>query len=231
MNKKVKIILLILILILLILIIRSTYSKYTAESSGTINENLAMWYIKVNDTDISVAEPKNQEDANTTEDNSTLEYENATFYIMGADVIWEGDSHISPGKIAPGMKGYFYIRIDPQKTQTALKYTINVNINSILEGHVDFRITNITEENGKDIHIMQAGTRGQEVSIQRIKLLDEIKSSNESQRIDKIKVDLQWIDSEETNIFDTKVGETIDKDFRIPVSVDVIQYTGEEYDF
>lgn len=231
MNKRVKYILLILILILLVLIISSTYSKYTAESNGTITKNLAAWIVKVNDTDITVInKEENEEDTNTTDD-TLLENKNVTFEITGDDVVWESGSHISEGKVAPGMKGYFFIRIDPSKTQTALKYTINVNITSILEGYVDFRINDVVEENGKELHVQRLGTKNQNVNIQRIKLLDEIKSQNDTERIDKIKVELEWVDNEKTGIFDTKVGETIDKDFKIPVTVNVIQYTGEEYDF
>lgn len=231
MNKRVKLVLLILILILLVLIISSTYSKYTSESEGIINKNLATWLIKVNDTDITVINEEEQ-DENTDED-TPVEDKSVTFEITGDDVVWEGNSHISEGKVAPGMKGYFYIRIDPKKTQTALKYTINISIASILEGYVDFRINGVTEESGKEkeLHVQRVGTRSKNVNIQRVKELDEIKSKDDATRIDKIKVELEWVDSEETGIFDTKVGETIDKDFKIPVTVNAIQYTGEAYDF
>lgn len=216
MNKKIKIVLLVLILILLILIIRSTYSKYITEGNADINETIAEWEIKVNDTDITVASPESTED------------ESVTFYITEDDIQWEQSPNISEGKMAPGIIGYFYLRIDPTNTQTALKYTIDIDMSDILDEYINFNADVIEEENGKELHIQ---TSDGNPKIQRIKLLDEIESENESTRIDTIKVRLEWVDDASTNDLDTKVGETIDKTFRIPITMNVIQYTGEEYDF
>lgn len=220
MNKKIKIILLILILILLVLIIRSTYSKYIAEAGAVIDKNIAQWVIKINDTDITVQKEDSVED---------LE-EGVNFEITGDDIVWESNSHVVEGKAAPGIKGYFYLRIDPEKTQTALKYTIDFDLSKILEKNIKFRINKITEENGKQIHI-KSETKTALSTIQRIKELDEIKSTNENTRLDIIKVELEWVEDETLGKFDTKVGENIEQLLNIPVKVDVIQYTGEGYDF
>lgn len=216
MNKKIKIILLILILILLVLIISFTYSKYTAEAGATIKRDIASWVIKVNDTDITV---------NPSGTAST------TFNITGADVKWEENTHTAEGKVSPGMKGYFYLRIDPQNTQTALKYTIDIDIESISGEQINFRTNNISEENKKELKIK---TVGKNSTLQRIKLLDEIKSDDTKIRIDTIKVEIEWVDNAadaESNDLDTKVGEVYGKKIQIPVTVNVIQYTGEGYDF
>lgn len=215
MNKKIKIILLIIILILLVLIIKSTYSKYTAEAEATIERYVAGWVIKVNDTDITV------KDENATDDS-------VTFNITGSDVVWEENGHTTEGKVSPGMKGYFYLRIDPQNTQTAIKYTININVVNVTDEHIDFRINAISEVNGKEIKVKSAGKNS---ILQRIKLLDEIKNDDEKERIDTIKVEVEWVDNPLYNDFDTQIGETIDKTFLLPVTVNAIQYTGEGYDF
>lgn len=215
MNKKIKIILLIIILILLVLIIKSTYSKYTSEAEATIERDVAGWVIKVNDTDITV------KDENATDDS-------VTFNITGSDVVWEGNGHTTEGKVSPGMKGYFYLRIDPQNTQTAIKYTININVVNVTDEYIDFRTNAISEVNGKELKVKSAGKNS---ILQRIKLLDEIKNDDEKERIDTIKVEVEWVDNPLYNDFDTQIGETIDKTFLLPVTVNAIQYTGEGYDF
>lgn len=227
MNKKIKFILLVLILILSILIISSTYSKYTAEADAVINRDIAAWIIKVNDTDITV-KPKSSDTTNTT--NTTgdaIDVGSVTFKITGDDVKWDESSHTAEGKVAPGMKGYFYLRIDPEKTQTALKYTINIDIGNISDEHINFRTNLISEENGKELKIKKDGKNS---ILQRIKPLDEIKSDDPETRIDKIKVEVEWVDDPTLNDFDTKLGEILDKTFQIPITVNAIQYTGEGYD-
>lgn len=224
MKKRIKVILLILILILLVLIINSTYSKYAVESQATVSRKIAGWIIKINDTDITVSKDGNQGDTNPDDE----EDGGITFNITGDDVKWKQDSHVTEGNIVPGMKGYFYLRIDPSQTQTALKYTIDIDISSILNEKINFKIIKIAEENGKSLHI---NNQKEAASIQRIKLLDEIKSDDDSKRLDIIKVELEWINDEKYDKFDTAVGETIDKKFNIPVKVHAIQYTGEGYDF
>ena len=62
-------------------------------------------------------------------------------------------------------------------------------------------------------------------------MLDEIKNDDEKERIDTIKVEVEWVDNPLYNDFDTQIGETIDKTFLLPVTVNAIQYTGEGYDF
>lgn len=229
MNKKTKIVLLVLILILLVLIIRSTYSKYTSESDAIIKRNIAQWVIKVNDTDITVASPNNN--SNTTSDNTTSE-KSVTFEITGNDVVWNENSNVVDGKVAPGMKGYFYLRIDPEKTQTALMYTINVDISNILKEHINFKIKSVSEENKKSLNISEISENGstlvKAVKIQRIKELAEIQSKAETDRIDTIKVEIEWVDDGNSDNFDTKVGQIVDKKLTIPVTVNVIQYIGQK---
>lgn len=220
MKKRIKVILLILILILLVLIINSTYSKYAIESQAIVSRKIAGWIIKINDTDITAIKDENSGSTNP---------DGVTFNITGDDVKWEQDSHVTEGNIIPGIKGYFYLRIDPTQTQTALKYTIDIDISNILKDNVNFKINNISEiNNNKELHIInQKGL----AKVQRIKLLDEIKSEDDLKRIDIIKVDLEWVNDEKYDRFDTAVGETVDKKFIIPVKVHAIQYTGENYDF
>lgn len=225
MNKRIKIILLILILILLVLIVRSTYSKYTVENQAAVSEKIAKWVIKINDTDITAQ----RSDTNFVTNPNNKDIPEISFDITGADVEWDTDSHVTEGKVVPGMKGYFYLRIDPTDTQTAIKYTIDMDMSSIIAEHINFKINKISVEGEKDFHAKDP--KDGLYTIQRIKEMPEIKSTDDNIKIDRIKVELEWVNSETTDRFDTQVGETVDKQFQIPIHVHAIQYTGEGYDF
>lgn len=232
MNKKIKIILLILILIFVILILKSTYSKYTEQEEASVVEEIADWIIKVNDVDITVVTAEDADDTNTTTDNTTSTetstvVSGTTFNISGDDFVIYESSHVSDGKLAPGSKGYFYIRIDPEGTQTAVKYTISIDTSSLTEKGISLKITNISDENGKNITTAVSGTKQ---LIQRIKTLDEVESTDETSRIDKIKVEFEWLEDSTTNDSDTSLGENSDSTISLPITVNAIQYVGQGYD-
>lgn len=240
MNKKIKIVLLLLILILVVLIIKSTYSKYTAESEGAIEKDIAQWVIKVNDTDITIPKLDTGNSTNTnttntinntntsntnTSESDTTQKKGVTFYITNNDLVWK-NSGVAEGKIAPGTKGYFYLRIDPRKNQTAFMYTITIDISKILKKHINFKIANISEEKGKNLSISKLSEKA--VQIQRVDLLSDDLPIDDEQRIDKIKVELEWVDDEKFNDFDTMIGQVEKNTLEIPVTVDVVQYIGQD---
>ncbi len=222
MNKKIRIVILIAILILLALIIQSTYSKYTNKASGTINEAVANWIIKINDTDITVPDENG---------------EIGVFEIEDFTWDWESAPNVKPPKVAPGMNGYFKLKIDPTGTQVSIKYTITIDdskIAEMLEGigvagedladRINLKITGI-KENGVDIEL----PRDEEgnIVISKIKELDDIKSNDESDRIDELEIKVTWEDNEENNDIDSKIGSVPNNVIKLPIKVDVIQWTGE----
>ena len=69
---------------------------------------------------------------------------------------------------------------------------------------------------------------GTEIEIAIVKLLEDIKSTNESDRIDNIIIEVEWENNEEFNAKDSELGSVEDNVINLPITVDVIQYTGEE---
>lgn len=223
MNKKIRILILIVILILLALIIQSTYSKYTNKSLGTINENVGNWIIKINDKDIT--EP---------DENDQL----GVFEIDDFTWNWDSAPNVLPPKVAPGMTGYFKLKVDPTGTDVSVKYTITIDdskIEAMLNGigvtgddlaeRINLKITGI-KENGVSIELPRDDEGN--IVISKIKELEKIKSEDEKDRIDELEIEVTWEDNQANNDIDSQIGSVPNNVIRLPIKVDVIQWTGEE---
>jgi len=205
-NKKTKFVIFILILILLVLILRSTFSKYTNTATAVINEDVGKWVIKLNDTDI------------TTEETSTKFDMDKVYWD------WDNSPHVKYPNVAPGMKGYFDLVIDPTDTDVSIDYTIEVDDTNISMPDVNIKITDIQEINGKDLTIT-SDPDGPEV-VERIKKLAEIQSTNENERLDTIRIFVEWENNEANNEKDSEIGKISGNIISLPIKVNVIQYTG-----
>lgn len=211
MKKKVKFVIVILILILLILIIKSTYSKYVEQANGNLNNKIGQWIIKVNSVDI-------------TQNELSTEF-NIDNFIWD----WENAPHVKKPKVAPGMKGSFDLIIDPTDTDVSLEYTISVAEPKINQDDPDspeisLKIVDIKEKNNKDITLTK-DDNGNNI-IKRVKSLSEIQSENDKERLDEITVTVEWENNEDNNAIDSEIGSVFNNKISMPVSVDVIQYTG-----
>ena len=222
MNKKIRIVILIAILILLALIIQSTYSKYTNKAVGTINETTADWVIKINDKDITIPDENG---------------EIGVFEIEDFTWDWESAPNVKPPKVAPGMSGYFKLKVDPTGTQVSVKYTITIDDSKIAEmlagigvtgedlaDRINLKITGI-KENGVEIELPRDD--GGNIVISKIKELEDIQSNNETDRIDELEIKVTWEDNEANNDIDSKIGSVPNNVIKLPIKVDVIQWTGE----
>jgi len=205
-NKKIKLIIFILILVLLVVILRSTFSKYANEATAVINEEVGKWVIKLNDTDI------------TTETAST------DFNMDKVYWDWDSFPHVKYPNVAPGMKGYFDLVIDPTDTDVSMKYTVEIDDSNVSIPDVNIKITDIQEINGKELTIT-SNPDGPEI-VERIKKLAEIQSENENERLDTIRIFVEWENNEDNNETDSEIGKVSDNVISIPIKVNVIQYTG-----
>lgn len=223
MNKKIRLVILIAILILLALIIQSTYSKYTNKSIGTINENVGNWVIKINDKDITVPDENG---------------EIGVFEVEDFTWDWALTPNVKPPKVAPGMIGYFRLKVDPTGTDVSIKYTITIDDSRIIEvlhnagvsgediaERLNLKITGITND-GVSLE-MPRDDEGN-IVISRVKELSMIKSANEEDRIDEFEVEVTWEDDEANNDLDSKIGSIPNNLIKLPIKVNVIQWTGEE---
>lgn len=213
MSKKKKILIFIIILVLLFLIIISTYSKYVNKSEGIYSKTIGQWIIKVNDTDITV-------------DSGT----DVTFHIDDFEWDWDSEPHVKKPKVAPGMKGNFSLKIDPTGTDVSIKYTIKIEKNVLTNlADINLAITGL-QENGNNVNIADLPEDADgNLIIEKVKKLNEIQSTDESDRIDNLKIEVTWKndDTEETNKQDAILGSVANRQIKLPIKVNVIQYTGD----
>lgn len=129
--------------------------------------------------------------------------------------ISEEDNTVASGKIAPGTSGYFNINIDPSTTQVSIRYDLTFDF-SILDNL--FTITKVEEKNGYNLIKTGPNTYSNVITLNEIK---ENKTNN-------IRVHIKWDNNEENNDKDTEIGLTENNTLNIPVSITVLQYSGEK---
>ena len=105
MTKKIKYLLLLMSLSITLCVMSNTYSKYAADTTGSVEASFAKWQILVNTEDITAGAEK------------TL---NITPTI-------EANSHVAANKLAPASTGYFDIEIDPTHVEVSYDYSIRLS--------------------------------------------------------------------------------------------------------
>lgn len=176
--------------LVMILIGVESYSLFESQRKNTTDLEIAKWNIKVNDDLLS---------GNT----STFTVNNFT---------WSSSEYIMEGKAAPGLDGYFDIEIDPNNSDTSIRYDVTFDFSNLDSDQ--FSITEIKEIDDKSI------VRTGEYTYSNIILLDDIKNGETN----TIRVYIEWLNNEENNVKDSELGTVLNNKLMIPVSVDVIQY-------
>ena len=151
--------------------------------------------------------------------NITVNGSNITDYceeeLEITDITWEG-TNTRDNKLAPGSKGTAKIVISPNDTEVAIKYDLTFIDKSVDENKI-LTITNIKDEDGDLI-------KTQENTYTGIFSLEDINNG----KTKTLTIDLEWIDSNDTNEFDTKVGMgEIEAEFTT-INMIATQYNGEE---
>lgn len=129
--------------------------------------------------------------------------------------ISEEDRTVASGKIAPGTSGYFNINIDPSTTQVSIRYDLTFDFSKLDNL---FTITKVEEKNGYNLIKTGPNTYSNVITLNEIK---ENKTNN-------IRVYIKWNNNEENNDKDTEIGLTENNTLNIPVSITVLQYSGEK---
>lgn len=207
MSNKKKLLVLIAILVILFLIIISTYSKYISEGDASVTPKIGQWIIKINEQDVT---------------NGISEFEIDDFIWD-----WNNATHVKEPKVAPGMKGMFKLKIDPTGTDVSIKYTITIYKKVLTQlANINLKITGVTENGVKQK--LKEDANGN-VIIEKIKTLDKIQSANENDRIDNLEIEVTWEndDTDEGNKQDSIVGSIMNNKIKMPVTVNIIQYTGD----
>ena len=102
--------------------ISTTYAKFVTEINTQTQRNVGAWVVKVNDTNISNG-VANQE-----------------FNIN--QLLYDGNGNVVPGKLAPGLEGYFDLVIDVTDTSVAVRYDIEIDF-GLLNIDDDIKFTSI----------------------------------------------------------------------------------------
>ena len=224
MKKKIKILIFILILLMLGYILLNTYSKYIENATARIEQEVGRWNIKINNTDI------------TSVSGDPVEFEITNF-------VWNESTHVKEGKVAPGMSGRFELDIDPKDTDVSIQYSIkidnskltesndiNLKVKKIILDGEEYAFTSVpvTEIVDNGDGTTEEVTTSTEIEIKIVKPLEEVQSTDDDVRVDKVLVDVIWENNEEYNAKDSEIGGVPDNVISLPIAVDVIQYVGEE---
>lgn len=194
--KKVYILIVLLLILILIYAGIRIYALFYSELNSTIQLKNGTWNVSVNGTDITRGKD--------------IEFE-------VNDISVEENSHVKPGKIAPGLTGEFKISINPEDTNVAVKYDISLNKEEIKNENLI--IESITETKAGN-ELIKTG----ENTYTGIITLDEIIQGIQNE----ITVKIKWLDTEENSNIDIDVGTKTNETFKIPIIVHVCQYLGEE---
>ena len=133
----------------------------------------------------------------------------ATFTVNS--FVWSTSDNVKSGKAAPGLDGYFEIVLDPNNTDTSIRYDLTFDFSGLDEDQ--FRVDRIVEINDKTIY------RTGESTYSNIITLDEIRNNETN----TIRVYIEWVEDEANNDKDSALVLN-DIDLKIPVQVDIIQY-------
>lgn len=106
MKIKLKILLILVSLALTVSLMSDTYSRYVADTVGSLEVQFAKWKILVNDTDI------------TNGNTSSIEL----------TPVIEENSNVAANKFAPSSKGYFDIEIDPSNVEVSFDYEVTLEL-------------------------------------------------------------------------------------------------------
>ena len=190
MNKKILYLLFISFVLITTYEVMDAYGLFESKNKLVVNQNVAHWKILINGSNI------------TEED----------FVINSINV--EGNENVLNGKLAPGVRGYFDVEIDP-KADTSIVYSISFDFSQISDS---FKVENIEETTSGNL------IRTDESTYSKVITLNEIKENKKN----NVRVYLKWENKEDNNSTDSKIGLTENNYINIPVSVSAMQYFGED---
>ena len=201
--KKVLKILTLIMLIFTIIKIGDTYSKYYSSAhTNTLTQDIGEWVIKVNELDIYA------------ENGECVQF---TLHKFNNFL----NENASPDKIAPSSKGYTDIAINPEGTDVAIRYDIQLDLSAITD-------KGINADAWLEIQSPTANMqfkRTEENTYSGTISLTDVQASE----IATIRCYVEWLNDETKNQQDTVLGTKTEREtIEIPVTVTVTQYLGEE---
>ena len=129
------------------------------------------------------------------------------------DVHFEGDSNVREGKFAPGTTGYFDLAIDAAGTEVAVKYEIIIDEESF--GNDFIKLTGVTLLSGNTFQKINDSKYVGVIPLQ-------------GRVVNILRIGIEWENNDNNNEQDSLIGTQSNPDLEIPVTVNLIQYLGEE---
>ncbi len=129
---------------------------------------------------------------------------------------WQSGNHVREGKAAPGSVGTFEINIDPTDTEVSFLYEITIDTSELL--NEEFYIASVSESGNHEFIRTGENTY---VGIARL-------SDNQNGSIYHVEISIAWNNNEENNNQDYQLGILANETVNIPVSLNFIQYMGDE---
>lgn len=131
------------------------------------------------------------------------------------DITIIGNDNVVEGKIAPATSGYFSIEIDPSNTDVSVKYTITIDSQNLTNEKL--HIVGVTEANNNTL------IRTDEYAYTGVIPLSDIQNNVTH----TVRVEIIWENDNLENDEDLEYAKSLNNALELPISVDVIQYTGE----
>ena len=125
---------------------------------------------------------------------------------------YDDSEYVIKGKIAPSLKGYFDIVIDAKEAEVYSLYNIDFDFTNLSSS---LKISSIEELNGNNLLLSNIDTYSGVILL------------SDDNKIHTIRVTLFWENNEDNNEQDSLIG-TENKVINIPISVNILQYLGEE---
>lgn len=194
--SKLLILICLFIILLLIYGVIRIYALFHSELNSEVQLKNGIWNIIVNEVDITKGK-------------------DIKFDIK--DISIEENSHVKPGKIAPGLTGNFKISIDPQNTNVSVRYDVSLDEQELTNSNLVIKSITETQRGNKLVRVAKNTYAG-------IISLEEIKKENKNE----ITVEIEWLDNEDDSNKDVDVGAHADAVYKIPIAIHVSQYLGEE---
>lgn len=131
--RKILLIVVLLFLCITILEISSTFGLFETNNSITVNNDIAKWQVKVNNSNI-----------------------NDSVHFVVDNYVVSTDPNVKEGLLAPGNGAYFDIEIDPNNTSVSVRYDISLDLSSLNNDSI--QIVNIEELNDNNIIMTDEST-------------------------------------------------------------------------
>lgn len=166
-----------------------------------------------------------------SEVNGDVQFKNGTWKIVingteisnGVEKNFEIDNvniqeseHVKSGKLAPGLSGNFEILISPKDTDVSVKYDISLNAENMKNSSLKIKSIEETEYNN---NLIKTG----ENTYTAVIPLEKIKQGKNN----RIKIEVEWENTETNNEEDTKEGKVYQSKLKIPIKFTASQYLGE----